>query len=250
MCSSLSTPSQRMPHRMGQVLRGASCCGALGLALLLALLGRCVGHQLVDLGVLEHPEANLSRRGLLDHSELQLFCGRVGGVHRFHEHLRSQLKSLLRLQAWLPILPHDLLRGVVVNANRICLPTAEIPGWVRVVELEALRIVVAGDKEGHAEGTQAAKLSVALLEVADGCDQLLNWHGLAIGVNILGSAQAELVDQDVRIRGDAGNGTKHVGVELEELLMLLSLVQQLRGGLLFTCEHDAVFRQDTDRRSG
>mmetsp|Transcript_95267 Transcript_95267/g.171987 ORF Transcript_95267/g.171987 Transcript_95267/m.171987 type:complete len:231 (-) Transcript_95267:173-865(-) len=203
---------------------------------------RCgVSHELVDLGVFQRPEDDFAFWCPLHHAKLETLCRGSGSVHGLHQHFGGELQGLLGLHSWLPVLPQGLHGCVVVDADGVGLPAAEVAGGIGVVELEAVGFVVASDQEGHAERPQAAELCVALLVVADGSHELFHGHALAEGVDVLRRCKPELVDQDVCIRRDAGHGAKHGSVELEELLMLLRLVQQLGSCLLFAGEDDAVF---------
>ena len=64
------------------------------------------------------------------------------------------------------------------------------------------------------------------------------------------SNQPELVDEDVGVGRDSGNGAGHVLVQVVDLLRVESLVQELVGVSSFGSQEDAVLGQHAEAGAG
>jgi len=97
--------------------------------------------------------------------------------------------------------------------------------------------VVSREQEGHAERAESSVLRVSLLVVAHVLDQVFDGDGLLVLVGVSAGAEASLVDEDVGVGGQAGDGAGRVGAEfvglfrclLELLFVLLVVIIRVRG---------------------
>ena len=174
---------------------------------------------------------------------------RAGGVHGLAQHLDCQHQPVLQPAVLLPVRLEDGLRGLVVGPDSAGLPAAVVARGVALVHLEAVVLVPAGEQEAHAEGAQAAELSVALLQVAHLLQQRLDGDGLLVRVGVALTDEARVVDEDVCVGRDAGHGAGHVLVDGVHLLSGAADVQQPTGDALLSCQHDALARQDAHCRA-
>ncbi|KAM0866496.1 hypothetical protein ACQ4PT_042594 [Festuca glaucescens] len=134
--------------------------------------------------------------------QLQLLGHQASGVHGLAEDLESDGNGLLADDAVTVVLLEHGLGGLVVGPDGGGLPPAVVAGGVAHVELEAVNPVPAGEEEGDAEGAEASKLSVALLGVAEGLEELLDGDGLLVGERVGLGVEAGGVDEDHAVRRD------------------------------------------------
>jgi len=139
---------------------------------------------------------------------------------------------------------------VRVGAHGLGLPAREVAGRIGVVELKAQLAVPPGDEERRAERTQAAKLSVRVLEVAELRDDVLHRGLLLVGAQIALRLGARGVNKRVRVRGDARDGARHVGVDGVETLGGRTDVEEGGADALAGGEDDAVGRHDAEGGTG
>lgn len=178
--------------------------------------------------------------------ERTLLGARLRRVHGLGQDLDGQLQRVLQGHlALLVLVLEDVLGREVVGTDRLGLPAAVIARGVGLEQLEAKVVVPAGEQEGDAEwpltcewqtaingnsgewfsqilgdtlaaggeGGRTAVLRVALLQVAnlpqellDG-DRLLELHVVTLG------SPAGVLDQNVRVRGDTGGPAAVAGPE-------------------------------------
>ena len=78
-------------------------------------------------------------------------------------------------------------------------------------------VIPARKQERDAERAQSTELGVALLRVAQGLDELLDGHGLLVGVGVALGGQPTRVDEDVGVGSHPGDRAGQVAVEPVQL---------------------------------
>lgn len=210
--------------RRRQDAGGREECGEIGLSELLIL----------DLLILPR-----------DGTNLELLRRKGSRVHRLRHNLNGQPQGAVKVNIILILRLKDAIRSSGVAADRRRAPPAEIARRIALIQLEAVVPVPSGEEEADAERPEAAPLRVRLLGVADELEEVLNGDGLVVGVGVALGGEARLVDEDVRVGGDAGHGAGNVGVDDVHLFRPLRRVEELRRRLLLGGEDDTLARQDT-----
>lgn len=91
----------------------------------------------------------------------------------------------------------------MVVTNTGSFPASIVPTWIALIELETKVGIPAHVKEGYPKGALSSKLGVPLLQVTELHDQLLHRDVLLVPVDVSLGDDAQLVDENVGICGDA-----------------------------------------------
>mmetsp|Transcript_51463 Transcript_51463/g.142425 ORF Transcript_51463/g.142425 Transcript_51463/m.142425 type:complete len:312 (-) Transcript_51463:78-1013(-) len=183
-----------------------------------------------------------------DGRDVELVRGECGGVTCLGEDLDGEGEGVLeRDHLLLVLLLHERHGGLVVGADARGLPTVVVAARVRLVQLEPVRLVPPRVEHRHTKRAEAAILRVRLLLVRELLDELLHRLRLLVGEAIALRVQSSLVDEDVGVGGDAGDGAGDVLVDEVHLLRAPRRLQKLRGQLLLRRQHNAVAREDAQR---
>lgn len=118
-------------------------------------------------------------------------------------------------------------------------PGAEVARGVGAVELEAADFVEAGVHEGDAEGPAAAELGVGVLVVAQVLHEFLHVEGFPVGVEVALALESAVVNQEVGVGHNTGDGDDDVVVHLVELARLSGGHEELGHFFLLCCKYHA-----------
>ena len=144
--------------------------------------------------------------------KLTLLAIQLCRVHRLAQHLDRQPTRLLEIAILLVVLLQQTLRRRVIRPYACRPPSAVVPTRIAVVELKLPLRVVAGVDERDAKGPQATVLRVSLLQVAQAAHELLAGDLLVVDEQVALCGLARIVDEDVGVGGQAGDGADHVAV--------------------------------------
>ncbi len=123
------------------------------------------------------------------------------------------------------------------------LPTIEIATGIAVIDLIAVVLIPSGKEEGDTEGSEATHLGVGVFVCANLTDEFFHGLGLVVLVQVVLGVLSGLLEEDVGIGSETGNGTDDMVVNDVDLLALLGGGQQLAGDLLLHADDDAVLRE-------
>ena len=85
-----------------------------------------------------------------------------------------------------------------------------------------MRFIISREQEGHSERTQSAVLRIGLFVIADVLDEVFDGDGFLVLVAVSAGAETGLVDEDVGVGGEAGDGAGCVGAEFVGLFRCLN----------------------------